>query len=151
MPDDCWLIIDKVHSRAEHLYRLHWLLQDFPLEHQSDLSWRLNTPKGNFYISCGIREGDVSSRICRADAVSDCGWSAPFYFHREPALALVLTCEQKSALFWTLLSPMPLAVDSEMTIRGGSWSAKIEPGRGPGLLKHIGLFGAVQDEMLIEH
>ncbi|HEX8091383.1 MAG TPA: alginate lyase family protein [Blastocatellia bacterium] len=128
--DECWLILDGLNSREEHLYRLHWLFHDLPFEwgvREGLLS--LDTPAGAYSVGVGSIEGDAVYSLVRADENSPRGWRAPYYNHCEPALSLDVTARAKSHKFWTLFAPEACRVVSNNTslgINARQWQASID-------------------------
>jgi hypothetical protein len=150
MPEDCWLIIDKVSSRTTHAYRLHWLFKDFSFSRQGDRSLKLHTAQGDYFVSCGEWTGQqLGSRLSRAEENSAPGWRSRYYYHREPALSLTLSCEANTALFWTMFSSKPATVSPEFYIDAGSWQVQLKLSHLQTLLQHIRLTGAFQDDMIL--
>lgn len=110
LPNDGWLILDRLTSPAGHDYRLHWLLGDWPYEWQGELLL-LHTPAGAYQVRLGyVRPGTNESipaqvSLIRAEPQSPCGWQAPTYFQRRPALSLSLTINAPQLIFWTMFGP----------------------------------------------
>jgi len=105
--EDIWLVLDRLSSRCDHMYRLHWLLQDFPyMWHKKDGRLRLETTAGAFSVQVS-GEPKPSYSLVRSDQKTARGWRAPNYQQREPAISLAAEVEGPAALFWTVFSPIP--------------------------------------------
>jgi len=151
-----WLVLDRLTSAAEHLYRLHWLLMD--AQHKWDKSEnraKLTTPAGYYYVQAGSSASASEFSVVRADESSARGWRAPYYGYREPALSLDLTTRAKSVQFWTVLGPEPCEVRSSedaIQLRGERWHANASltmDDRGGSLASQVILSGAIQDQLEI--
>lgn len=110
LPDEGWLILDRLTSPAGHDYRLHWLLGNWPYEWQGELLL-LHSPAGAYQLRVGcLRPGTNETipaqiSLIRADPQSPHGWQAPTYFQRQPALSLTLTINAPQLIFWTMFGP----------------------------------------------
>ena len=108
LPDEKWVILDKLQSTGKHSYRLHWLLMDVPFDWDEKRGLLvLHTAAGPFSVQVGVlTEGcEASPSLVRADASSARGWHSPYYNYREPALSLALSVESTSCCFRTVFSP----------------------------------------------
>lgn len=127
LADEWWLVLDSLTSEAEHTYRLHWLLADYPHEWEEERrNLTLHTPAGGYVMQVGSWERTGAASLVRADRQSPRGWRAPYYMHREPALSVTFTASAQSLLFWTLFGPRPGEVtvkDRQLTINTQPWRA----------------------------
>lgn len=123
--DGSWLVLDALTgpetSKAEHTYRLHWLLPDSPYDwvvegEQGRIT--LSTPEGPYHVDMGLAEGKGTPSLVRAEPEGVRGWHAPYYYYREPALSVDLTVRGQRALFWTLFSPHASKVSIEGPMPG---------------------------------
>ncbi len=103
---DMWLILDRLQSRANHTYRLHWLLADVPHQWNVDeATIALNTPTGAYHVHLGTHNSPFHATLTRAAEKSADGWHAPYYNTKIPALSLALYVDNQEATFWSLFSP----------------------------------------------
>lgn len=108
-----WLVLDSLDSQAEHDYRLHWLLADYPFDwKEKEQVLVLTLPEGPYTAQVGIMNGIVRTSVVRADPASPRGWYAPYYQDRQPAVSLEASTSAPSALFWSCLGPGAIAVKS---------------------------------------
>jgi hypothetical protein len=111
LPDDSWLVLDRLNGRSSHRYRLHWLLPDISFSWQADPpKIVLQTEAGPYHIAFAALAHTGVATLVRSDEHSARGWRAPYYGHRVSALSLDLTVEDKEVLFWTFFSPYPCEV-----------------------------------------
>ena len=147
---ECWLILDQLDGREEHLYRLHWLFADLPYEwKESERRLTLDTDAGAYFVRMGSLSSNAACSLVRADANSPRGWRSPYYNHREPALSVDVKARAKSQTFWTLFAPEACRVasnDSSMNIDAREWKASIVlTGGGEALIASSRLSGAIED------
>jgi len=128
---DCWLILDRLASREQHAYRLHWLFPD--LRHRWDEGLgmlSLTTPGGDYAVRAGVLGAQGRFCLIRADGSSPEGWKAHGYTCREPALSLSLETRGVRVVFWTLLGPSPCEItwddDKVASLSGGKWRVTLE-------------------------
>ena len=136
----CWIAL-KV--PAEHQYRLHWLLADYPARSSQDQGrLALSTPGGDYHLQMGSLGLATQYSLVRADERSTRGWRSPYYGERQPALSWALQVAASSCWLWSLLGPEQCAVDLEeglLRVCAGSWKAGVQLGdasRLP-LVKHL--------------
>jgi hypothetical protein len=103
LPEDHWIVVDVLQSKALHAYRLHWLLADMPYVWGSN-QLRMGTQEGPYLLQVLASKGGVGT-ICRADVDSLRGWQAPFYNQREPAIAVEFKVTEDAAWFVTGFGP----------------------------------------------
>lgn len=125
-----WLVVDDLHSREAHDYRLHWLLADWPYSWQeAEKHVVLQTPAGEYHVYMGVvGEETAVSSLVRADVHSPRGWQAPTYYSRSPALSIDLTMTASHVRFWTWLAPMETAVmidDQKMEMKTAESTATV--------------------------
>jgi hypothetical protein len=153
LPEDTWLVVDRLHSLGTHRYRLHWLLPDLAHTWQADpTQLMLQTTAGLYHLWLGALAQAGVATLVRADERSARGWRAPYYGHREPALSLDLTVEGTSVVFWTLFSPRLCRVtetNGSLLLESDRWQAQIRlcHGQQPGLLASVSLVGATSDTL----
>jgi asparagine synthase (glutamine-hydrolysing) len=149
---ECWLILDCLNSREEHLYRLHWLLPDLPYEwSERDGPLTLDTPAGAYYVRIGSSSSDTTFSLARADEKSPRGWRAACYNRREPALSMDATTRAKRQMFWTLFAPEACRVTADsrsLEIYAGDWHASIDLGGGEkSLIAAARSTGVIEDSL----
>jgi hypothetical protein len=154
MGDECWLILDQLNSREEHLYRLHWLFADLPYEwSEKDGPLILDTEAGPYFVRTGSLTSSSACSLVRADEESARGWRSPYYNHREPALSVDVTAQAKSLVFWTLLAPEACRVvfdNASINIHASEWNGSIVlTGGGGALIASSQLSGAIEDSLEI--
>ena len=153
--DDAWLVLDHLQSQAEHAYRLHWLLADFP--HHWDekaAAISLETPSGSYHAQFGTISAPFYSTQIRADETSPDGWQAPYYNTRKPAISLSFQAKVASLIFWSLFSAEQLSIvttKEEMTLknRGREIAVQLETAVTPFLINKINITGNNSDSLTI--
>lgn len=98
--EDRWLVIDDLKGNESHLYTLHWLLNDFPYQHQLN-SILLSLGAIQYKMQVGVLSGKGDLSIIRADENSTRGWRSQYYAHKEPAISVQLETNQTQVTFWT--------------------------------------------------
>jgi hypothetical protein len=87
----------------------------------------------------------------RAAEDSARGWQCSYYYHKEPALSLDMTCRGKSVLFWSLLGPSFCKANlngNTMKISGDALEAEIKiaaPGLSALLISYAELKTGIKD------
>ncbi|MCA9875022.1 MAG: alginate lyase family protein [Anaerolineales bacterium] len=115
--EDTWLILDAGQSIGAHQYRLHWLLYPWAYTWQPEQGHvQLNTPGGVYHMRLGQIGAEAALSLVTGAKDSPRGWYAPYYGRREPALSLTVEGEGKTAVFWTLFTP----VDTKVAALGNS-------------------------------
>jgi hypothetical protein len=97
---DRWLVIDTLNANESHLYKLHWLINDFPYVHKLN-SILLSLDSVKYKMQLGILNGKGDLSVVRADENSTRGWRSRYYGHKEPAISVLLETNQVNATFWT--------------------------------------------------
>lgn len=126
--DEAWLVIDRLESEREHVYRLQWLLPDCPYtwdEQRHDLI--LGLPRGKYQVSLSVTGPGVYT-LARASVDTPRGWKSPYYYDRQPALSLDCSVTGKTLLFWTLFAPAPCRVVMEEAtgrVESDTWQAQL--------------------------
>jgi hypothetical protein len=101
-------VLDALHSRGTHRYRLHWLLPDVPHEWDAEQGRLTLSLSGCPYqIQLAASSDCGSHSLVRADVHSPRGWRAPYYSYREPALSVDMIRTTDVVCFWTLFGPAP--------------------------------------------
>lgn len=119
LPDEKWVILDKLQSTGMHRYRLHWLLMDAPCEWDRERGLlTLFVDGGPFFVHLGVSAKEWEASLVRADSSTARGWHSPCYNYREPALSVAMTAENTSCCFWSVFSPGEDACSSLDSIRG---------------------------------
>ena len=102
LPDDRWLVLDKLQGLQKHEFYLHWLINDFPFEQNPDENKIILWPQTKkFLIQVGLLEGTPEFSVVRADENSTRGWRSRTYGSKEAAISLGLQCSQSDAIFWS--------------------------------------------------
>lgn len=126
LPQNSWLVVDLLQSTANHTYRLHWLLADFPYQWQEQQQQMcLETAAGPYTLQVGTVTGQGQATVERAAAASPRGWQALYYFTRQPAISLDLTLTADQTCFWTLFGPKP----AQVQIDHATWAVFTETWR----------------------
>ena len=129
--DETWIIIDDLRGAGSHNYRLHWLLNDFPVEFSTaERTLTLQTGVGPFYVHLPAADNAVPPTLVRADPEGVRGWQAPYYHERQPALSLAAdqTCAASPdgatrTLFFTTFSaakPCSMLRDGVLVLQLGN-------------------------------
>jgi len=153
--NDSWLILDRLQSQAEHAYRLHWLLADFPHHwDENTTTISLETPSGSYYTQFGIINTPFDSTVIRADEDSPDGWHAPYYNTRKPALSLSFEAEATNILFWSVFSTQQLSIVATkemMTLKNREMgmAVQLETAVSPFIIKNINIIGNNSDSLTI--
>jgi hypothetical protein len=139
LAQEYWLIFDRVSSRSDHRYRLHWLLADLPYTWIEEVDrstqryglLKLQTASGPYYMQLAAASHSGTYSLVRADENSPRGWRSPYYAYREPALSVAVVAEANSLLYWTLFGPRPCQVafnDTTMSIEATQerWRARFQ-------------------------
>ncbi|HMQ31978.1 MAG TPA: alginate lyase family protein [Chloroflexaceae bacterium] len=146
-----WLVIDRLASRGEHAYTLHWHTPDWPHAWDGAGALGLSTPAGPYQLRCGVVGAAGSASLVRADPEGPRGWRAERYGALAPALDLELSARGASVCFWTVLGPEPaeVALDGGLLVaRGTGWQAVVALGEGRGpLVRTAVLGGALEDRL----
>ncbi|MCP4745141.1 MAG: hypothetical protein GY874_03220 [Desulfobacteraceae bacterium] len=111
---DRWLVLDWLSSQQENLYRLHWLLEDFPFKWDAGANhMRLETPKGFYHLCLGVFGGQAKSSFVRADEATPRGWQAPYYSMIKPVLSVDMTSTDQDVIFWSYFTPAIKSVSQQ--------------------------------------
>jgi hypothetical protein len=106
LPNEKWVILDKLQGIGKHSYRLHWLLMDAPYDWDEIRGLlTLHTEAGPFSVHVGVSADGWESSLVRADSSSARGWHSPYYNYREPALSLALCTTSTFCCFWSVFGP----------------------------------------------
>ncbi|GIW50672.1 MAG: hypothetical protein KatS3mg081_0027 [Gemmatimonadales bacterium] len=149
--DDCWVIIDRLWGRAQHAYRLHWLLADFPYEWKEGQILALHTPEGVYHLTlAGNEEQQVT--LVRGDRESPRGWYPPYYSVRQPALSLVAQVYGQETFWMTIFSPEAALVHfyadtCQVKFEDASLEIEIADLVGKTLVRALRLEGRVSDHL----
>jgi len=102
LPDDRWLVLDRLRGSLNHQYYLHWLINDFPFEQFNEENKLVLWPQSkNFLIMTGLMEGISEFSIVRASENSTRGWRSRIYGNKDAAISMALQCSQSEAIFWS--------------------------------------------------
>ncbi|MCA9891625.1 MAG: alginate lyase family protein [Anaerolineae bacterium] len=125
---DIWVVIDRMQASAQHDYRLHWLLNDFPYE-ISENAITLNTPQGSYRLHVGAIDTDVNMSTIRADVDEINGWQSRYYGQKSPAISVAMTCSGKNMTLWSVFAAGDTVVrahDNNLTIRTESREYQVD-------------------------
>ena len=106
LPNEHWLILDKLTGRSEHDYDLHWLFPDVPYQWNQDsglLSLEFDSEIYNVMVSASEKEPEYA--VTRASEKTPVGWYAPYYYEKKAALSLTVKTRSQSTTFWTIFGP----------------------------------------------
>ncbi len=102
LPDDRWVVLDRLKATQNHQYYLQWLINDFPFEQFSGENKVILWPQTKgFQIKLGIVEGNSEFSIVRASENTTRGWRSHYYGVKEPAISLALESTSSAPTFWT--------------------------------------------------
>jgi len=150
-----WLVVDGLIGRAQHCYRLHWLLLGVPHTWEEGSGrLTLHTSAGPYHVQLATEAHVSCVSLVRADVGSPRGWRARGYGSREPALSLDLATSGSSARFWTLFGPEVCNVDTDgsiLTVKGERWraTARLEKDGQLPLISSVFLSGTSDDSLRI--
>jgi hypothetical protein len=101
-----FIIIDKLTTLGLAVAKVNWLIPDLPYRlDNGGSSLILDTPLGGVAIEWDYP--DVVFELVRCDAQSNRGWYAPNYYHRKPALSLILKFQISGSIQgWTRFTPV---------------------------------------------
>jgi hypothetical protein len=125
LPDEHWLVIDRVNGRQTHRCRLHWLLADAAYQQDKD-RLVLSTAQGEYQIAWAA-SGETISDLVRADPDSPRGWRSPYYQHRLPGLSLAVTAEGTELVFATVFGPEVCLLKTDLetvVVDAAGWSVR---------------------------
>jgi Heparinase II/III-like protein/Heparinase II/III N-terminus len=151
-----WLILDRLHSRGEHDYRLHWLLADTPYAWDPERGRLvLETTIGRYTVEIGSSQEQDGLSLVRCDSTTPRGWRSLYYGDREPAVSICSSIHGRGADFWTLMGPNVALAESglqNLQIVGPGWQAEVDLGsEGPArLVDRVRINGAVNDALEIQ-
>jgi Heparinase II/III-like protein/Heparinase II/III N-terminus len=155
LPEDSWLILDRLMSSGDHSYRLHWLFPDVPHEWNEDEGRvTLHTPAGLYHGQVGLLTGRAVYSVVRADESSPRGWRAPYYNHREPGLSIDAAAQARSLSFWSVFGPGQYRAfidGTSLRIESASWQASLQlaAGEEQPQISSVSLTGTLQDRLEI--
>jgi hypothetical protein len=155
--EETWLVLDYLDSRAPHLYRLHWLFNDFGYDWEEEKGrLDLKSEKGSYHVQIGALQGKGRYSLVRADPNGPRGWQAPSYYDRKPALSLSCEAQDDHLCFWTLFSPEESITsfeDSRFQIITDQLKAEVvlQNGRkaSGAMVSSVHLHGKIEDELFI--
>jgi asparagine synthase (glutamine-hydrolysing) len=105
--EERWLVHDRLRSEGEHVYRLQWLLPDYPYTWDEAIGQlEMETPAGKYYVRLQA-DGKPEYSLVRADRGSARGWQSLYYYARQPAFSLECVVWGELADFITLFGPDP--------------------------------------------
>jgi hypothetical protein len=149
LPEESWLILDRLHSQNEHVYRLHWLLADFPYAYdQGCIS--LKTPVCDYHVEVGSIPGPGEISLVRGDPTGVRGWRSVYYGQKEPTISLALCTRANTLWFWTLFSPSKPKIaiaNNDLSIKGSAHHVHVAlaPEDNRRLVRSITSTGAIDD------
>lgn len=130
-----WLVLDRLESRRQHDYRLHWLLGDYPAQPSDDKgSLALQTPCGAYHLQMDALGAKVHYSIVRGHEQSTRGWHSPHYGERKPALSWAMELTANSCSLWSLFGPTACSIENsgnDLSISGFGWHANLLFGVSP--------------------
>jgi asparagine synthase (glutamine-hydrolysing) len=155
LPNESWLVLDRLTSEGTHRYRLHWLFPDLPhgwIETEGLLT--LQTSAGAYNGRVGTLTESAVLSLVRADENGPRGWRAPYYNQREPALSLCAEEQAKSLCFWSVLGPEKHEVlidGTTLRINGEGWRVLLRLGSGyeQPQIRSVKASGEAKDELEI--
>jgi Heparinase II/III-like protein/Heparinase II/III N-terminus len=109
LPEDRWLLIDRLTSTKKHHYALQWLLHDgeYGVQELAPANGLWLKPSdgkpsdSKVFIQMGLADGNGSFSIVRADPHSTRGWRSQYYGDKEPVISVILETDQASVTFWS--------------------------------------------------
>lgn len=132
LDEEWWAVVDVLRSAESHLYRLHWLLRDYPYTwNEAARSLTVQTPAGAYYMQMATLAHNGSASLVRADCESTRGWHAPYYYSREPAISVDLQVSAYSLICWTVFGPQPSQLrqdEATLEIHTERWHARVRHG-----------------------
>ena len=112
--DATWIVLDTLFGVGDHHYTLHWLLEDFPYELESNGDLKLHTKAGDYFMSVrALFPGEYQKRISLVRGEKDGvrGWVSRYYGQREAALSFsVDVTGYLPGRFLTLFTDSPAVV-----------------------------------------
>lgn len=151
LPDDSWLVLDRLTSSGDHRYRLHWLFADVRYQWTGG-RLTLRTPAGPYQVRIGLLNGSCSYSLVRAEESGPRGWRSQYYNNREPALSMDAVAQASSLTFWSLFGPARnrMVVDGpRLRIECDGWQASLnlEAGEDQLQISSVILSGSFEDRM----
>src|SRR5204863_5312512 len=89
----------------------------------------LSTCAGSYFVQLASNSGAVNYSLVRGEESTPRGWCSPYYYDREAALSLALTCQASSVLLWTTFGASPSTVEAgatHLTIKNDRWQGLIQ-------------------------
>ncbi|MDO9086237.1 MAG: alginate lyase family protein [Anaerolineaceae bacterium] len=130
LADQAWLVVDHVAGLKEHEFTLNWLLDhDFSTVEGEENTLRLSHQSKNLIAKFGLVGEHALLSCVSADPNSNRGWLSRYYGHKEPALSVQLTANNKQALFWSFFGPKTFSIktlpDALIVLTKG-WQFKLD-------------------------
>ena len=158
LANEFWLVLDRLVSREEHSYQLHWLFPAIPHEWDGKTGClTLHTLVGPYYVQMATLSDSSICSLVPADEHSPRGWRSPYYYCREPALSVDNVVRADSTCFWTLLGPVPSRVvvnEEALRVETPRWLARTRLQAGTGeqrsLVSWVSLTGALEDQLEVQ-
>lgn len=126
---DTWLLLDQLHGRLAHGYRLHWLLADYPYVWDNATGkLQLHAPFGALGLTLHVASDNRNFDLVRAAPDSPRGWHAPIYASRQPALSVSAETTGAEARFLSLIGPGALQLalaNGQVVVTGGDWQTVV--------------------------
>lgn len=149
LPDDIWVVLDRVQSREPLPIRLHWL---FPREAVWDAKLkRASFPSGYSFQFFTANASDTTVTLVEGDEHSPRGWISRYYYDKTPAKSFAVETSARQTLFCSVFSPVQLHAEwtqSELILTGGTFRAEFNIG-GNSVLSGITLRAPHSDSLII--
>jgi heparinase II/III-like protein len=127
--DDHWLVIDALHGRETHAFRLHWLLLDAAYEvDEAQQTIDLQTAAGSYRVATAASTDSPQWAVCRAAPDRPEGWRSSFYSSRQPAVSVSSQVEAQQIVFATAFGSQvqqPVIRDGRVLVAGGDWNIEV--------------------------
>ena len=105
LPNDIFLVLDRLSGNGSHNYQLNWLLENHPYTMTGE-QITLHTPQGDYFVrSTALGQDKSTTEIRSAQPDTAVGWAAPHYYKHIPALASTTHTISQDALFLTIFAP----------------------------------------------
>lgn len=142
LPEDVWIVLDRMECSIHRVYTLHWLLMDAPFQQEGEIVI-LKTPEGSCFFGMSALNTDAQISVIRGDAGSPRGWWSPNYYVKKPALSAALVVKECQAVFISIFSPhmFTLTKDDYLCITTAEWRAEILTESRPMFIHLTGKYG----------
>jgi asparagine synthase (glutamine-hydrolysing) len=126
-----WFVIDHLQGELDHQFMLNWsLCHDFLQLKNTENTLQLKYKSRTLNAQFGLLGKHTPIDVVSVDETSERGWVSRYYGHKEPALSVQLTTQNKQALFWSFFgtaSHKPVDNGDDFSIHSKTWHLHLNP------------------------